>query len=45
MEKKDLILKNEEMADIFNEYFGSVVENLNIEQWKESSIYPSVSNS
>lgn len=32
-EDEDLALKNEKNADIFNGYFGSVVENLNMEQW------------
>ena len=33
----ELILKNEEIANTFNDYFGSIVENLNLEQWDEDS--------
>ena len=29
-ENNDLILKNEEIAKIFNDYFGSIIENLDL---------------
>ena len=32
-----LILKNKEIANIFNDYFGFIVENLNLEHWDEDS--------
>ena len=41
---RKLFLENEEIADIFNNSFGSIVENLNLEQWNESSTSPSVCN-
>ena len=40
----ELILKKEEFADIFNDCFGSIVGNLNKEQWKGSSTASSISN-
>ena len=36
-EDGELILKNKEIANAFNDYFGSNVENLNLEQWFEDS--------
>ena len=41
---EELILKKEEFADIFNDCFGSIVGNLNKEQWKGSSTASSISN-
>ena len=41
---RKLFLENEEIADIFNNSFGSIVENLNLEQWNKSSTSPSVCN-
>ena len=35
--KGELILKNREIADSFNNYFGSIVDNLNLQHWNESS--------
>ena len=32
-----LILKNKTIANTFNDYFGSLVENLNLEHWDEYS--------
>ena len=32
-----LILKSKEVANNFNDYFGSVVKNLNLEHWNEDS--------
>ena len=31
----ELILKNKEIAN--NDYFGSIIENLNLESWEEDS--------
>ena len=40
----ELILKKEEFADIFNDFFRSIVGNLNKEQWNRSSTASSISN-
>ena len=40
----ELILKKEEFASIFNDCFGSIVGNLNKEQWNRSSTASSISN-
>ena len=34
-ENGELIMKNQDIAYSFNDYFGSVVENLNLFQWNE----------
>ena len=34
-EDGELILKNKEILNTFNDYFGSIVENLNLEHWDE----------
>ena len=36
----ELVLKNKEIADTFNTYFGSVVDNLNLQHWNESFDMP-----
>ena len=36
-EKADIIFKNKEIANTFNEYFGSIVESLHLHIWTESS--------
>ena len=36
-EKGDIIFKNKEIANTFNEYFGSIVESLDLHVWTESS--------
>ena len=36
-EKVDIIFKNQEIANTFNEYFGSIVESLDIHIWTEGS--------
>ena len=36
-EKGDIIFKNKEIANTFNEYFGSIVESLDLQLWTESS--------
>ena len=41
-ENGELIFKNKEIADTFNNYFGSIVENLNLQHWNESSDTPSL---
>ena len=43
-EDGELILKNKEIANTFNDYFGSIVENLNLERWVEDSNSNSVIN-
>ena len=34
-ENGELIMKNQDNANIFNDYFGSIVENLNLFRWNE----------
>ena len=41
-ENGELILKNKEIADTFNNYFGSIVDNLNLQHQNESSDMPSL---
>ena len=36
-EKSDIIFKNKEIANTFNEYFGSIVESLDLHIWTEGS--------
>ena len=36
-EKGAIIFKNKEIANIFNEYFGSIVESLDLHIWTEGS--------
>ena len=38
-EKGDIIFKNKEIANTFNEYFGSIVESLDLQVW--SNVPPS----
>ena len=33
-EKRELLLKNKNVADIFNEYFGFIVESLDFHTWE-----------
>ena len=33
-EKGELLLKDKDVADIFNEYFASIVESLDLYQWE-----------
>ena len=35
--KGDIIFKNKEIAHTFNEYFGSIVESLDLHIWTEGS--------
>ena len=45
-EKGDIIFKNKEIANTFNEYFGSIVETLDLHTWTEGSskVRPSYTN-
>ena len=33
-EKGELLLKDKDIADLFNEYFGSIVESLDLYKWE-----------
>ena len=41
-ENGELILKNKEIADTFNNHFGSIVDKLNLQHWNESFDMPSL---
>ena len=36
-EKGDIIFKNKEIANTFHEYFGSIVETLDLHTWTDGS--------
>ena len=36
-ENGDLILKNDKIANTFNDYFGSIVENMNLYHWDDET--------
>ena len=40
-ENGDLILKNEEIAKTFNDYFGAIVDNLDLHHWEGKTSSPS----
>ena len=40
-ENGDLILKNEEIAKTFNDYFGAIVDNLHLHHWEGQTSSPS----
>ena len=40
-ENENLILKNEEIAKTFNDYFSKIVDNLNLHDWKDKTSAPS----
>ena len=40
-ENGDLILKNEEIAKTFNDYFGAIVDNLDLYHWEDKTSSPS----
>ena len=40
----ELILKNKEIANIFNDHFGSIVENLGLDHWDDHSLSPTKSS-
>ena len=40
-ENGDLILKNEEIAKTFNDYFGAIVDNLDLHHWEDKTSSPS----
>ena len=41
-ENGELMLKNKEIGDTFNNHFGSIVDNLNLQHWNESFDMPSL---
>ena len=43
-ENGELILKNKELANIFNDHFGSIVENLSLDHWDDHSLSPTKSS-
>ena len=43
-ENGELILKNKEIADIFNDHLGSIVENLGLDHWDYHSLSPTRSS-
>ena len=43
-ENGELILKNKEIANIFNDHFGSIVENLGLDHWDDHSLSPTRSS-
>ena len=43
-ENGELILKNKEIANIFNDHFGSIVENLGLNHWDDHSLSPTESS-
>ena len=40
-ENGDLILKNEEIAKTFNDYFGAIVDNFDLHHWEDKTSSPS----
>ena len=40
-ENGDLILKNEEIAKTFNDYFDAIVDNLDLHHWEDKTTSPS----
>ena len=40
-ENGDFILKNEEIANTFNNYFGAIVDNLGLHHWEDKTSPPS----
>ena len=43
-ENGELILKNKEIANIFDDHFGSIVENLDLNHWNDHSLSPTESS-
>ena len=43
-ENGELILKNMEIVNIFNDHFGSIVENLGLDHWDDHSLSPTKSS-
>ena len=39
-ENGELILKNKEIANTFNDHFGSIVDNLGLDHWEDHSLSP-----
>ena len=42
-ENGELILKNKEIANVFNDHFGYIVENLGLDHWDDHSLSPTKS--
>ena len=43
-ENGELILKNKEIANIFNDHFGSIVDNLGLDHWDDHFLSPTKGN-
>ena len=43
-ENSDLILKNEEIAKAFNDYFSSTVDNFDLHHWEDKTGSPSITS-
>ena len=43
-ENGELILKNKEIASIFNDHFGSIIENLGLDHWDDHHLSPTKSS-
>ena len=41
-ENKELILKNKEIENTFNDHFGSIVDNLSLDHWDDHSLSPTM---
>ena len=41
-ENGELILKNKEIANIFNDHFGFIVDKLSLDQWNDHSLLPTM---
>ena len=41
-ENGELILKNKEIANTFNDHFGSIVDNLSLDHWEDHSQSPTM---
>ena len=39
-ENGELILKNKEIANTFNDHFGSIADNLGLDHWDDHSLLP-----
>ena len=40
-ENRELILRNEEFAKTFKDYFGAIVDNLDLHHWEDNTSSPS----
>ena len=41
-ENGELILKNKEIANIFNDHFGFIVDKLSLDHWNDHSLLPTM---